>query len=470
MNITMMSNKSRPTLRLPAQRRRFVTAATVLVVCIMAVRIERGLSFLSPHYLHQHEQRQRHQHPPSSSSPPSSLFSTTSKRPRSRVSDPSGATPPLEEVEYPKLKMEDLPEMQYDQYKPIIPHQPWRRGETAGCADPIDAPWRKEAERLIRLAVEMVGGTYIDVTWYLTFVVVTIGDIQAMPRDCYPPDGPMVRWTHTQDEKENIFIDPDDPNPDPIWGVDELNKVMYERDLNADLVDDIKSKTYARPDKEEGETDDDLGLDPDQDIPLYVDQEFHEDERLRLYLQKQLEEATSPKEENMSTLRESLINKEALSSIGGAIYDALQESEEELQVLARHEIVLSSEGLGCVVETQKRFDAKRGCKVAVHTQDPWQSNRILKGLLLDRNALDVYIKKQGRMVTIPNNFVKFVELVDPNDHEPDPEYFRRDLIEMNIDSSEQSEILLRALADEDVVEEEDDEYVEEDEDIYGDSD
>jgi ribosome maturation factor RimP len=508
------------TMRLPQQRDKesrprhisncnTTISNTVLVaVCILLIGIDRGVSFRS---LNQQYHRYQEAPCPSSSTSAASssfsaLFSTTSnnnikRRSPSRVTDPSGSTPPLEEIEYPQVKMEDLPEMQYDKYVPPIPHQPWRRGEMVGCNDPIDSEWRKEAERRIKLAVQMVGATYIDVTWYLTFVVVTVGDIQSMPQDCYPPSGPFVRWNHIQEDNENIFIDPDDPNPEPIWGIDELNKVMYERDENIDLENDIKSKTYARPDKEElrekkvaaiaaaaseggksadhdGDKDDeakaiiadydDIGLDPSElDEPsLYVNQEFREDERLRLYLQKQVDADTMPKVETMATLRETLTNKEALSAIGGAIYDALQEVEDELQILARHEVILSSEGHGNVIETQQRFDSKRGCKVAVHTQDPWQSNRILKGILLDRNALDVYIKKQGRMVTIPNNFVKYVELVDPADHEPNPDYLNM-VFENNMQHRNDAESDYLAASSEEEMDEDDEE---EEEDEYGDDD
>ena len=105
------------------------------------------------------------------------------------------------------------------------------------------------------------------------------------------------------------------------------------------------------------------------------------------------------------------VDTAAVSTIAGAIISALEDVEEELQILARHEIILSSlTGMGWFVDTQKEFDKYRGYKVAVHTQDPWESNRVVKGILVDRNSMDVIINQQGRMVTIPNNFVSAVEL------------------------------------------------------------
>jgi len=57
-----------------------------------------------------------------------------------------------------------------------IPHQDWRRGETAGCEAPISAEWRQKAEREIYGAVDLVGGKVVDITWYLTTLMVTIDD------------------------------------------------------------------------------------------------------------------------------------------------------------------------------------------------------------------------------------------------------------------------------------------------------
>ena len=82
----------------------------------------------------------------------------------SRVSDPSGPTADDRSKEMNVVNIEDIPEAHYDESKIPIPHQPWRRGETAGCEDPIDSPWRKKAEQLIKLGVEDVGGTYVDTT------------------------------------------------------------------------------------------------------------------------------------------------------------------------------------------------------------------------------------------------------------------------------------------------------------------
>lgn len=64
-------------------------------------------------------------------------------RSRSRVKDPAGPTPVADEEDLDEINLEDVKEFKYDPDNHPIPHQPWRRGETAGCEDPIDADWRK---------------------------------------------------------------------------------------------------------------------------------------------------------------------------------------------------------------------------------------------------------------------------------------------------------------------------------------
>jgi ribosome maturation factor RimP len=111
------------------------------------------------------------------------------------------------------------------------------------------------------------------------------------------------------------------------------------------------------------------------------------------------------------------VNTAALSTIAGSIVEALKLREDELQILARHEVVLASPSNPRSLDTQTKLDAAIGKRVAVRTHDPWESNRSLYGVLVDRNALDVYINQKGRLVTIPNNFVSGVELVLNDDEE-----------------------------------------------------
>ena len=95
----------------------------------------------------------------------------------SKVVDPDGPTPSLDAEEIEEIDPESIPELRditsADDLPRPIPHQPWRRGETAGCEAPIAAEWRQKAEEIITKSAMLVGGKVLDVTWYLTAVVVT---------------------------------------------------------------------------------------------------------------------------------------------------------------------------------------------------------------------------------------------------------------------------------------------------------
>lgn len=321
----------------------------------------------------------------------------TKPRGRSRVSDPTGPTPSIEEDEIETIRLEDIPEMKYDPTNHPIPHQPWRRGITDGCEDPIDAPWRQEAEDLIYKAAKMVGGTVIDVTWYLTQVIIHLDDDwEKIPRDYLKTRGPPIE---VEEPEDVMYYDPDDPNPEPIY-MDREDEPIYEKDTEQE--DDIKSKMYARA--EEGE--EDMGSHLDE-VPLYANKEWRESEAMKYAEDIELRALREEKRVDAEHLK---IDTAAVSTVAGAIMDALETVEEKLRILDRHEVVLTSPGAPDVIETQKQFDEHRGWDVAVETQDPWDSNRTLRGKLIDRNSMDILLNVKGRMVTIPQNFVKCVRL------------------------------------------------------------
>lgn len=90
-----------------------------------------------------------------------------------------------------------------------------------------------------------------------------------------------------------------------------------------------------------------------------------------------------------------------------------EDIEERLGILSRHDIILTSPlDNPCILDCQKEFDAARDLDVYVETRDPWGSNRVLGGKLVDRNALDVIINQDnsGRMVTIPISMIHQVLL------------------------------------------------------------
>lgn len=123
------------------------------------------------------------------------------------------------------------------------------------------------------------------------------------------------------------------------------------------------------------------------------------------------------------------IDTQALSVVARAITDALEnpDVEDRLQILSRHDLILTSPGdEEHFVETQRHFDQMRGQVVSVQTQDPFGSNRVLTGHLVDRNALDVVINVKGRMVTIPLNMVAYVAIPAADGSVLEPEYIELD--------------------------------------------
>ena len=92
----------------------------------------------------------------------------------SKITDDDILTPDTTSDEPDLIEPEDVPGLNYDEDAIPIPHQPWRRGDTDGCEDPIDAPWRLEAEEIIKLAATGVGVDVRDITWYMASVVVTL--------------------------------------------------------------------------------------------------------------------------------------------------------------------------------------------------------------------------------------------------------------------------------------------------------
>ena len=65
-----------------------------------------------------------------------------------------------------------------------------------------------------------------------------------------------------------------------------------------------------------------------------------------------------------------------------------------------------------MLDSQGEFDDAIGIDVYVDTRDPWGSDRVLFGKLVDRNALDLIINQDnsGRMVTIPHSMIHQVLL------------------------------------------------------------
>ena len=321
------------------------------------------------------------------------------KRNPSKVLDLDGPTNEDTAEDLETISPDDIPEMQYDENAHPIPHQPWRRGETNGCEDPIDAEWRRMAEKIIYSAAKSVGGEVRDVTWYLTQLVITLEE-NFENVEMYSTGPPIEVMDRTEGPK---YLDPDDPNPEEIWLSDEP-EFLWEEDTEREAQ--LKKNSYAPKDADEEDGDDDDDSEENAYPPIRVSRETRED-----MAGLSDDEEVDIENEPVPIDREVLpLDTRAVSTIARAILESLEESDEELQVLTRHYVVLSSPGAPDVLDTQRQFDARRGQDVVVETIDPWQSNRVLRGKLLERNSMDIIINKKGRMVTIPLNFVKVVRL------------------------------------------------------------
>jgi ribosome maturation factor RimP len=209
-----------------------------------------------------------------------------------------------------------------------------------------------------------------------------------------------------------VYKDPADPNPADIWSDEDDVLYTAETPEEQELAAQRRYNTYAPKDKNDppdephipnGEFDNDS-------VPLYRNDETRDDVAIQVTEEAQLRAMESERPIDLDSIK---IDTAALSTIAYAILESLKDREDELRVLSRHEVILSSPGAPDVIETQRQFDAYRDYQVIVETQDPFDSNRTLRGELVDRNAMDLIINKKGQMVTIPLNFVKCVRLQPP---------------------------------------------------------
>jgi ribosome maturation factor RimP len=251
----------------------------------------------------------------------------------------------------------------------------------------------------------VVGGRCLDVTWFLTTCLVTIDDAAMPGRDYLKSWGPQI---DVRAPAMPMYYDPTDPDPEPIMGDEE--QIMYVRETPEQAAEDAAKKRdmYAPKDDDDDPNEPHAPVDPGVGVSLYVDVETRGDFAGSVWRAVELRDMESPQPVDLSTTVH--VDTAALSTMAGAVLAALEDCEDELRVLERHEVVLAGRGPPDVLETQRQFDAHRDKPVMVETVDPFGSNRTLKGTLVDRNAMDVIINKQGRMVTIPLNFVKCVRI------------------------------------------------------------
>lgn len=336
----------------------------------------------------------------------------TAVRPPSLVEDPDGPTPVDDPMAVETVDIDSIPELR-DISDPSelphpIPYQSWRRGDTAGCEAPIAEPWRTAASDEITKAVQSVGGRVLDVTWFLTTVLVTLDEDTMPPPDFIKDRGPVIQIV---EPSPPVFFDPADPDPDEIW--DDEDDVLYERETEEEAASAAERlhNMYATVSADDEDPEEDripVEASTVNQVPLYRNIETRDDvaNLVAEELQERYQDSQQPVD--IDTIK---IDTSVLSTIAYAIIESLKLHEEEWKILQRHEVLLTSPNpaVDCL-ETQRQFDAYRNHHVVVETQDPFQSNRILKGKLVDRNAMDLLLNIRGRMVTVPHNFIKCVRL------------------------------------------------------------
>jgi len=274
----------------------------------------------------------------------------------SKVDEDDDPTPPMESDPFEIVDVDTIPGLNYDKNAHPIADQPWRRGDTDGCEDPIYAPWRQEAEQIIQYACDSIGAKIAGITWGMSQLIVSIDDVSEVEGII---DGPEI----VVDEREEYS---DEFGPDYF--------------TNSKLSED--------------EFDEYISTHPRSQVEFY--DSFMDDEN----------------DEDIDTA--------ALSAVAGAIQEALQEPsvEERLKVLSRHELILTQPSDDDdLLDDQKDFDNHRGEFVLVETRDPFKSNRTLRGKLVARTALDIIINVEGNLVTIPQNFVFRVKLEEISTYE-----------------------------------------------------
>lgn len=351
---------------------------------------------------HQQHITQQHTSQPRHTS--SQSHTSLSYRP-STVIDPDGPTPPQTPDPFPEIDLDTLPEAHYDENKHPIPHQPWRRGDTDGCHDPINAPWRLEAESIISDAAYLVGCKVVDVTWYMAKCVISLDEQTLNNNVVSYVDGPEVQimYPDESDISGHIYQDPEAGTEDEIFTEEDeiLDYEQYDEDTEYEI---LKANMPVEYDEVTGDE-----LPPRE--PRSREERVMEMEEE--YNSRYLDE---PRQEKPADgMFAHAVDTKALSVVSQAIMKALSEDiiEEKLAILSRHDIILTSPlNNPCILDSQSEYDAARDLDVYVETRDPWGSNRVLGGKLIDRNALDVIINQDnsGRMVTIPNSMIHQVLL------------------------------------------------------------
>ena len=90
----------------------------------------------------------------------------------------------------------------------------------------------------------------------------------------------------------------------------------------------------------------------------------------------------------------------------------LETVEDNLRILSRHDVEVTSPGASDVLTMQTEFEAFKGFDVSAATLNPVEGGepRTIEGKLVERTITELIINVKGRMVRIPWHLVDEVRL------------------------------------------------------------
>jgi len=104
------------------------------------------------------------------------------------------------------------------------------------------------------------------------------------------------------------------------------------------------------------------------------------------------------------------VNLGGITTVARAVIQALEDIVDHNNVIERVHVEVTTPGAPDELTTQRQFDAFKGFDVRVETEDPWKSNRVIEGKIIERGPLDLKINVKGRIVKIPVAMVGSVRL------------------------------------------------------------
>jgi len=200
---------------------------------------------------------------------------------------------------------------------------------------------------------------------------------------------------------------------------------MKDLEGNEHLLPEIDSEAVMAAEEakraEAGIYGDMAGLDDPRDAPWRLKAEELVKGAVATVAGAQLYDVTWNIADLVVTLEGDAVGIDQIVDVNKAIQAALDPFEEELEILSRHELLVSTRGVPGTLTTEKEFVAFKGFDVIVETSAPEgiEQREPILGKLQGRDVHETLINVHGRIVKIPNYLVASVKLpeaeVEPGD-------------------------------------------------------